>query len=99
VGSVSRKADEGTTESCGTLSEELCKNRCGTSAWIQANGNAITQGNVIYDEPYSNYITFPTPQKAGQIFLGWFTAKNGGSRVNNGDKVSAYQDHTLYAHR
>lgn len=40
--------------------------------------------------------TLPSPSRKGYTFTGWYTAKNGGTKVTAGTKISKSQ--TLYAH-
>ena len=44
------------------------------------------------------YATLPTPTRTEATFLGWFTERTGGKKVESGDKVTILSDHTLYAH-
>lgn len=44
------------------------------------------------------YAVMPTANRAGYTLLGWYTAPNGGTRVQAGDVWTAAQDVTLYAH-
>ena len=65
---------------------------------FDANGGQINpdkaQLEVIYD---SNYGEFPWPTRAGYTFNGWYTAAEGGSRVQEGDKVQITDNSTFYA--
>ena len=44
------------------------------------------------------YGDLPTPTRTGHTFLGWFTEKAGGDKVESGNKVKILSNHTLYAH-
>ena len=44
------------------------------------------------------YGALPTPTWSGYYFLGWYTAKSGGSKVTSGTKVALKKNQTLYAH-
>ena len=44
------------------------------------------------------YLALPTPTRVGYTFLGWFTEKDGGDKVESGGSVAKLADHTLYAH-
>lgn len=44
------------------------------------------------------YGALPTPTRKGYTFAGWYTAKNGGSRLEKGTPVSVKENQTLYAH-
>jgi uncharacterized repeat protein (TIGR02543 family) len=57
---------------------------------LSKSSKSVTAGNV--------YGTLPTPKKTNQTFLGWFTAKTGGSKVTAKTIVPRKTDHTLYAH-
>ena len=46
--------------------------------------------------PINNTTQLSSPQREGYMFMGWFTASSGGSRVSNPYKVTA--NTTLYAH-
>ena len=44
-------------------------------------------------------VTLPSPTQKGYIFDGWYTAKDGGERVGNGnDEYTPAKSETLYAH-
>ena len=58
-------------------------------------GSAVTAKTVLYDGTYGN---LPTTTREFYIFQGWYTAKSGGTKIGNGDKVTTAADHTLYAH-
>ena len=40
----------------------------------------------------------PTPTRTGHTFLGWFTERVGGEKVESGAKVATFSNHTLFAH-
>ena len=44
------------------------------------------------------YGTLPTPKRVNYRFDGWFTEKDGGTKVEETTLVSTREDHTLYAH-
>ena len=44
------------------------------------------------------YEGMTAPVKSGYTFIGWFTDKNGGERVNSNTEVTIPHDHILYAH-
>lgn len=50
---------------------------------------------VTYDSLYG---TLPMPTRTGYTFLGWYTSASGGTKVENGTKVTRAGNHTLYAH-
>ena len=43
------------------------------------------------------YMLLPTPAWSNHVFLGWYTARAGGSRVENGQLVTPAASRTLYA--
>lgn len=64
---------------------------------FDANGGTVStsQMKVEYDAAYG---TLPTPTKANSTFLGWYTEKTGGTKVEDSTKVTKFTNHTLYAH-
>ncbi len=50
---------------------------------------------VTYNDKYG---ALPKAVRKKYTFLGWYTAKSGGSAITSSTKVSAAKDHTLYAH-
>ena len=50
---------------------------------------------VTYNSPYGE---LPTPNRAGYDFDGWFTEKDGGTKIEASTVVTAVEPHTLYAH-
>lgn len=64
---------------------------------FDANGGscATTQKTVDFG---STYGTLPTPTRSGYEFMGWFTAKTGGTQVKPGDTVRPASAAVLYAH-
>lgn len=64
---------------------------------FNANGGTVSPGSkqVTYG---STYGSLPTPTRANYIFLGWFTAASGGSRVTSATTVGITANQTLYAH-
>lgn len=40
----------------------------------------------------------PTARRGADVFDGWYTAADGGTKVNSGDKVTQTDNFTLYAH-
>ena len=63
---------------------------------LDANGGTINPSStsVNYGSTYGN---LPTPTYAGHTFKGWFTAKEGGTKVDSTTKVERAENHTLYA--
>ncbi len=66
------------------------------SVSLDANGGSVNQSSVsvTYGSTYGN---LPTPSRAGYGFMGWYTAKSGGSKVDSNTKVTNAASHTLYA--
>jgi uncharacterized repeat protein (TIGR02543 family) len=54
-----------------------------------------TTKTVIYDSAYG---ALPKPVKLYKKFVGWFTAKSGGTEITAGTIVKTASNHTLYAH-
>lgn len=63
---------------------------------FDSNGgsNAVAK-EVTFGETYG---TLPTTAQEGYLFLGWFTAKEGGDLVTSETTVNNASTHTLYAH-
>ena len=61
-----------------------------------ANGGTVsgTSKSVTYNAKYG---TLPTPQRAGYSFLGWYTAKTGGSKITETTVVKITSNQTIYA--
>ncbi len=58
--------------------------------------NAGEESKLV--QPDSPYGTLPTPTRAGYRFDGWFTAIDGGEKVEETTVMSSRAAHTLYAH-
>lgn len=50
------------------------------------------------DEVYTDAFGFPTPEKEGHTFMGWYTQPEAGEVVESSDKYEMDKDSTLYAH-
>lgn len=59
------------------------------------NGNNITNKTVTYDSPYGE---LPNPTLKGWTFNGWYTAKDGGTKVTASTIYRIVGNSTLYAH-
>ena len=57
---------------------------------VKSNENTVTFG--------AKYGDLPTPQRSGYIFTGWWTAVDGGTKIDSNTIVSKASNHTLYAH-
>ena len=63
------------------------------------NGGTLNAGDESkLIQPDSPYGTLPTPTHAGYRFDGWFTAIDGGEKVEETTVMSSRAAHTLYAH-
>ena len=60
-------------------------------------GGAVspTTKTVTYDSTYGD---LPIPTRAGYIFIGWYTTKDGGSQVLSNTTVKTASNHSIYAH-
>ncbi len=65
-----------------------------TVSFNSNGGNDVNDITVAYG---STYGTLPEPTKAGYVFVGWFTAIEGGNKVTATSIVTRQEDHTLYA--
>lgn len=63
----------------------------GGDAWTDENNGTKT---VTYDGTYQD---LPLPSRSGYGFVGYFTAREGGTQVTCDTKVTVTQDTTLYA--
>ncbi|MDE6519610.1 MAG: InlB B-repeat-containing protein [Ruminococcus sp.] len=63
---------------------------------FDVNGGTVSKNsqNVTYG---STYGTLPTPTRTGYTFNGWYTAKNGGTKITDSTKVTLNSNQTLYA--
>ena len=70
-----------------------------TSSVIKFNPNGgtvdVVEKLVYYGQPYGE---LPTPSRPGYAFDGWFTAKEGGTKITAETIVSVLANQTLYAH-
>lgn len=64
---------------------------------LDPNGGTLANATkeVTYNSPYG---TLPTPNRAGYDFDGWFTEKDGGTKIEASTVVTVVEPHTLYAH-
>ncbi len=69
----------------------------GYTVTFDPNGGTCQTKNltVTYGAEYGK---LPRPKRTAYKFLGWYTAKSGGTRVTATTKVTKAADHTLYAH-
>ena len=57
---------------------------------LSADSIKVTEGGT--------YESLPTVKREGYSFEGWYTAKKGGKQIKKGDKFTANEKQTLYAH-
>lgn len=64
---------------------------------FDANGGSVspTSKTVTYGSTYGE---LPTPSRTGYAFTGWYTAADGGTRVQASNTVTITADQILYAH-
>ena len=63
------------------------------------NGGTLNAGEESkLVQPGSPYGSLPTPTRADYRFDGWFTEKDGGTKVEETTIMSSREAHTLYAH-
>ncbi|MBS7398075.1 MAG: PASTA domain-containing protein, partial [Ruminiclostridium sp.] len=64
---------------------------------FDANGGNVTQNSkdVTLGAEYGE---LPVATKSGETFIGWYTDKDGGSRITKDSVVSITSNQTLYAH-
>ena len=67
------------------------------SVWLDPNGGSIQTFSVTVTHN-SLYGALPEPVRVDYTFTGWYTAKEGGTRVTSETVVSSTVSHTLYAH-
>ena len=66
---------------------------------LDPNGGTLSAGEgSIFVQPDSPYGPLPTPTRASYRFDGWFTEKDGGTKVEETTVVAIRGNHTLYAH-
>lgn len=72
--------------------------------YLNANGGTVSPEFITINHVGVNvtsYANLPTPQREGYDFVGWFISleamSSDSNAISNGDKVTVYSDHTLYA--
>ena len=83
-----------------TSETELYGKYCGLNFIVTLDvngGDELTVKEMIIDCDNA-YGDLPIATRTGYTFLGWFTGRTGGDKVESGDKVTILSDHTLYAH-
>ena len=80
------------------ISEEQFRNMI-SSIMVSFDANGGTLGNADKSCNYGQtYGTLPVPMMNNYNFDGWYTQKNGGSRITENTIVSVLANQTLYAH-
>ncbi len=82
-----------TNESAHTL-YAYWSNDAYTVSFDSNGGSSCEKVPVVYDEAYG---TLHTPERQYYSFDGWYTAKTGGTKIDENSTVSTSGDHTLYA--
>lgn len=67
------------------------------TVYFDYNGGTlgIESKQVIYNQEYGK---LPTPTKKGHTFIGWYTKKDSGEKIESNTKEIIKENHTLYAH-
>lgn len=67
------------------------------NVYFDYNGGdkGIESKQVIYQNEYGN---LPVPTKKGYTFIGWYTERDSGEKIESTSKETIKADHTLYAH-
>jgi len=90
---------ESTTKVAITSAQTLYARWTANSYKVTFDANGGTTSTASKNVTYaSTYGTLPTPTYTGKVFLGWFTAKSGGTQVTSSSTVSITSAQTLYAH-
>ena len=67
------------------------------TVWFQLQGGTCGKSKMEFDFG-GRYEGLPEAEREGYVFLGWFTAKEGGNRVKANNNVTASLSRTLWAH-
>lgn len=89
-----------TTVNGGQLSYEgwLCSTIPASTVTFDPNGGTLAAGEESKSvQQGSAYGTLPVPRRTDYRFDGWFTQKEGGTKVEETTLVPTREDHTLYA--
>ena len=77
----------------------LCNTIPASTVTLDPNGGTLAAGEESKSVRCNNaYGTLPTPRRTDYRFDGWFTQKDGGTKVEETTIVPTRDDHTLYAH-
>lgn len=96
-GVISQTPAAGTAQLPGsTVVLYVSKGKQSTTVSFDALGGSVSPSSqkVFLSSAYGN---LPTPTRTGYTFLGWYTAKTGGTRVKAETTVAVASAHTLYA--
>ena len=63
---------------------------------FDANGGEVS--TTSEKGKYNDIISLPTPTREGYLFIGWFTEKENGIKINTPYRISTAFDTTFYAH-
>ena len=87
----------GTFEQWDTASRIASWSAATFTVVFNPNGGSVSTSSktVTYGSAYG---TLPTPTRTGFVFLGWYTAASGGTKVTAATTVSTAANHALYAH-
>ncbi len=66
------------------------------SVKLDPNGGTVISSAIMVTHG-GKYGTIPTPSRTGYVFLGWYTAADGGELITSESAVTIERDHTLYA--
>ena len=64
---------------------------------LDANGGTLEDHYVVVING-DTYGSLPAPSKAGNLFLGWYTEREDGTKMENDTTVNLSSEQTLYAH-
>jgi len=88
-----------TTKFTKAASQTLYAHWLGKSVKVTFSGNGGTPSLASKTVHYrSAYGALPTADQPGFVFLGWFTAKTGGTQITETSIVTTLKAQTLYAH-
>lgn len=65
---------------------------------LNVNGGKKLSTSSITVTSGDKYGTLPTPTRKGYTFKGWYTKKNGGTKITKSSTVTITKNTTLYAH-
>ena len=86
-------ADDNTSSDCALNCE--VKRPTPTVTYDTNGGSGCKSTVVTYGQNYGNLCT---PSRTGYTFLGWFTERNAGDKIESTTLVTNFRNHTIYAH-